>query len=241
MREVFEKRGTAGAVPRAVAHGISQEAIAQFAEAHGRPAGKSGGQCGKKKRREQAVPGQSTAGESGYTKAYAKPGEREGYSRVDWELLPDGLRTLAVGKGKLFSAASRAHRLLLEGNFSVGRQVETPAEKRGANTALAAVVVGNMDEITRIYRELDHYKATGRILGEHPVFRSREQEVDAAQMSDAQLVKRARNLPADIRKYRRERIPRAGDTVRRAKLEERAARWEALLAAVRKEIKKRKI
>lgn len=156
-------------------------------------------------------------------------------------MLPDELRTLAVGKGKLFSAASRAHRLLLEGNFSVGRQAETPAEKCSANAALAAVVVGNMDEIGRIYGELDHYKATGQVLGEHPVFRKPEQEADAVQMSDAQLVKRARNLPADIRKYRRERIPRAGDTVRRAKLEEKAARWEALLAAVREEIKKRKI
>lgn len=146
-----------------------------------------------------------------------------------------------MGKGKLFSAAARAHRLLLEGNFSVGRQEETPQGKRDANAALAAVVVGNMDEIAQIYRELDHYKATGQILGAHPVFRREEQEADAAEMSDAQLLKRGRNLPADIRKYRRERIPQAGDTVRRAKLEEKAARWEAQLVAIRAEIKKRGI
>ena len=154
--------------------------------------------------------------------------------------MPDDLKSLAVSKGKLFSMAARAHRLLLQYNF--GRDPEKMSgDLKAENAALARTVVENVDEIALIYRELDHYKATGNVLGEHPVFERREAQKTADGMSDAELLKAARNLPSDIGKYRKTRIPAAPHGPRRERLEAKVREWESRLEAVRAEIKKRNI
>ena len=145
-----------------------------------------------------------------------------------------------MSKGKLFSMAARAHRLLLQYNF--GRDPEKISDAlKAENMTLARTVVENMDEISLIYRELDHFKATGRILGSHHVFKRKAAQKTADGMSDAELLKANKNLPANIIKYRKTRIPAAPDEDRRARLEAKAQEWERRLGAVREEIKKRNI
>lgn len=153
--------------------------------------------------------------------------------------MPDELRSLAVSKGKLFSQAARAHRLLLEGNFGKDPARISDGLKK-ENIAHAGMVVESMDEISLIYQELDHYKATGKILGTHPVFKRREEEKTADGMSDAELLKASRNLPSSIHKYRKERIPATSGPAREH-LVAKAEQWERKLQAVRAEIKKRNI
>lgn len=145
-----------------------------------------------------------------------------------------------MSKGKLFSMAARAHRLLLQYNF--GKDPEKISDTlKAENVKLARTVVGNMDEISLIYRELDYFKATRKILGSHPVLKRKAAQKTADGMSDAELLKANKNLPANIIKYRKTRIPSAQDEVRRARLESKAQEWERRLEAVREEIKKRNI
>jgi hypothetical protein len=57
----------------------------------------------------------------------------------------------------------------------------------------------------QIWDELEHYKKTGKILGEHPVFAQRKRDATLKQMSAEEIEKRIKNLKRQL-KYRENRL-----------------------------------
>jgi hypothetical protein len=160
--------------------------------------------------------------------------------RVEWELLPESLKKLSVKKGKLFSAAGKAHYALVQRN--VGRNPnDLTTDDVEANAALAAGVVEDMDEVQQIWDELDYFKKRRQVKGEHPDFKAAAKKIEVSEMSDVALLKLLRNRPADISKYAKIRIPAAPSEAHRKKMEAKAAAWQVELAAARVEAKRRGI
>jgi hypothetical protein len=161
-------------------------------------------------------------------------------SRVDWELLPDVLKTLSAKKGKLFSEAGKAHYALVQRNFSRNPEDLTGAEVE-ANAALAAVVVNNFNEVQQIWNELDHFAKRHKVKGEHPDFKAAAAKQKVSALSDVALLKLLRNIPSNILKYTKTRIPAATGEERRQALEQKVAAWRTELAAARAEATRRSL
>jgi hypothetical protein len=159
-------------------------------------------------------------------------------SRVDWALLPESLKELSVKKGKLFSEAGKAHYALSQRN--VGRNPEElSAADVEANAELAAVVVKNFEEVQQIWDEIDHFTRHRQVKGLHPYFKVAEARKSAGEMSDVELLKQLRNLPSNMLKYTKIRIPAAAGALQRQKLEAKVSEWQAALQAARSEAEKR--
>jgi hypothetical protein len=71
------------------------------------------------------------------------------------------------------------------------------------------MTVENYLENRKIWAELEHYKKTGAILGEHEIFERRRKEKELAQLSGRQVKIKIGNLKRQI-KYREEIIADAG-------------------------------
>lgn len=67
--------------------------------------------------------------------------------------------------------------------------------------AVARVLVENYLNNRRCWNELEHYKKTGQILGEHELFAKRNREKELKEMPVTELMALYRNLPRNIRYY----------------------------------------
>lgn len=65
----------------------------------------------------------------------------------------------------------------------------------------AKVVVENYLNNRKCWEELEHYKKTGQILGDHPLFAKRMRETELKNMPVTELSALYRNLPRNIRYY----------------------------------------
>ena len=161
-------------------------------------------------------------------------------ARVEWELLPDALKALAVKKGKLFAEAGKAHYALVQRNFGRNPDDLVTADVE-ANAALAAVVVGRFSEVQQIWGELDYFARHRQVKGDHPDFRAAATQKKLSELSDVALLKLLRNRPADILKYAKTRIPAASSDERRRALEQKVAAWREELEAAKAEAQRRKL
>jgi hypothetical protein len=159
---------------------------------------------------------------------------------VEWELLPEKLKTLSVKKGRLFNAAGKAHHVLAQWNAERNPDELVTADVE-VNATLAGVVVNSFDEVQLIWNELDYFRLHRKIKGEHPDLIAAEKKAELSTLSDVALLKLLRNRPADILKYTRTRIPAAANEERRRAMEEKVEAWKAELEAARVEAKKRRI
>jgi|GEM_PF-870411 len=67
--------------------------------------------------------------------------------------------------------------------------------------AVARVLVENYLNNRKCWNELEHYKKTGEILGEHELFAKRTRENELKEMPATELMALYRNLPRNIRYY----------------------------------------
>lgn len=129
-------------------------------------------------------------------KVYEAPWTALKVSRVDYELLPDTLKSEYFRKGKLFVLAAVAHRKLVEINFGKDPR-NLNAVWQETNTKLAAEVFDNIAENTRIHAIIDEYIASGK-LPEDPKPKLPEPE----DMSLAELNKRIRVRKSNLATYK---------------------------------------
>lgn len=114
-------------------------------------------------------------------KIYCAPWTEIKVSRLRWELFPDVLKAEYFRKGKLFVLAAVAHRKLLQANF--GRDPRDLAEtQRERNAAYAAEILGNLSEVDKIWKKIDHYLLHGELPPEPSPARE-EEPLDLEQVS----------------------------------------------------------
>ncbi len=135
---------------------------------------------------------------------------RKEFPKINYETLPDPLKVLVVDRIALFNKAKHARDQMFsaDNNEDRGKWSRIQAESIIANKL--------------IWKELNHFNETGKILGEHPNF-SRMKELEKLQaMSREQLFKKKKNFPSAISKANKA-IKKSGDD------EEIIARQKTLL------------
>ncbi len=171
---------------------------------------------------------------------FTQPHTERKIARIDFALLPEAVKVLAVKKGKLFADAGRAHYTLLQNNFGKDPDKLTP-EEIAANAELAQTIVENLDENQQIWDEIDSTLTTGQPIGKHPDLVEKPVEKRVADLDDVSLIKFLRNRPTDIAKYENTRIPAAKDEKSREKLLAKVAEWKEQLEQAKEAAKRRGI
>lgn len=170
---------------------------------------------------------------------FTQPHTERQIARIDFALLPEAIKALAVKKGQLFADAGKAHYALLQNNFGKSPEDLTP-EQIEANALLAQTIVQNMDENQQIWDEIDATLATGQPIGKHPDLIYKPVEKRITDLDDVSLIKFLRNRPADIAKYENKRIPEAKEE-NKAKLLQKVEEWKAQVEEAKAVAKRRGI
>lgn len=97
--------------------------------------------------------------------------------------------------------------------------VSTPEEC----SEVAGKLMDNYLENRQIYEELEYYRASGNVLGKHPIFRGFQRSAEIHRMSIKELIKEQRNVQYNIWRVRKQ-IEKNDkphlDTERRTKLKQ---------------------
>ena len=113
------------------------------------------------------------------------------YTKLDYVRLPEHLKALIVRKNKLYVSASSLHKKLESCNSD---------ESRGQ---LAETIVENMRENAEIWQELDHWKRTNTVLGNHKSFKAEVIKTELSDLPLHELQKRLINRRTNISTYKK--------------------------------------
>lgn len=99
-------------------------------------------------------------------------------------------------------------------------------------TALALEAVENFQLNQDIYKELNHYKETGKVLGEHPIFKERVLRASVEKLNPGTCAKRIGNLENYIRRDRNH-AKKAKDEAEKEKFLNKVKDWELELKMIK--------
>ena len=113
------------------------------------------------------------------------------YNKLDYVRLPEHLKALVVLRTKLYVKSSSLHKKL-------GSCYSD--ESRGQ---LAETIVENMRENAEIWQELDYWKKTNTILGNHKSFKAEVIKTELSDLPLHELQKRLMNRRTNISTYKK--------------------------------------
>ncbi len=152
---------------------------------------------------------------------------RQAYPFLSEDDCPDELKILVADKQTAYEKYVAAHKALLvvvpEGENATA--VEMTEEEI---FELAKTAVENFEVNQDIFAEMEHYKETGEILGEHPIFIKRKLQEGINAMTMADAAKRQSNLDHYIRRDGKA-LEKAKNDKDKAKLTKKIKNWKAEL------------
>lgn len=116
---------------------------------------------------------------------------------------PDEFHILTGRKFTAFYAWQKAHAHLLVNIEDTDKDASPIAMTPEEVSVLASAAVENFEANQLIWKELNHYKETGAILGKHPIFLERQFKEKIEAMTNAEASKRLSNLDNYIRRDKR--------------------------------------
>lgn len=108
-----------------------------------------------------------------------------------------------------------------------GKLFEVAHKSEDVCFEVADELVDNYLVNRQIWNELEHYKKTGKLLGEHPIFEEQKKKEEAENMTEQEMEKKIKNLDRQL-KYRKKRLKnnRDNENISERKEEMKALRQE---------------
>lgn len=152
---------------------------------------------------------------------------RETYPFLRSEDCPDELKILVADMFAAYDNYREAYRLLDETNT------------QDENLALAKTTVEQYLDNRALWAELDHYKANGEILGEHPILLDLKLQKEIKAVSDIDLPRKIGNARGNVTKNRN-KLEAAKTDEDKAKYGQLLAQWTRELSLYESELEARK-
>lgn len=150
---------------------------------------------------------------------------REEFSFLSNKNCPDEFKILVSDKITAYKDFCKSHKELVEKYFKGEISTETNIEEAEELQQLILDSVENFELNRRIYEELEHYRDTGKILGNHPLLRHSLQQQQLEELSPIELVKRLDKNTYNIGRAKRE-IAKLKEEEAIEKRKERIKNWE---------------
>lgn len=141
---------------------------------------------------------------------------------------PDEFHILTGKKFAAYYAWLDAHKHLLVNIKDTNQDASPIAMTDEEVSEMAITAVENFETNQLIWKELNHYKETGKILGKHPIFLERALKEGIEKMTVAQASKRLNNLDNYIRRDKRnlEKAQKSGTEKDIEKYADKIVKWE---------------
>jgi len=110
-----------------------------------------------------------------------------------------------------------------------GKLFEVAHKSEDVCFEVADELVENYLTNRQIWNELEHYKKTGKLLGEHPLFEEQRKKTAAENMTEEEIKKKLKNLERQL-KYRQKRL-------KNHRKKENVAQRKAEMKEIREEMK----